>query len=221
MNKPLIKRYFLIGIFYLLLQIHVTYGQSQKFNIDDYNKNKELTPPTDKNLENDHWDSEVYRNSKYHFQLQFPKGWEYDRGTSSKTLARALNRKKGISISVTVVHLTYNPEDPNDISKSNTLENIQSKFIDELLALNNTTRENIQIQNGFLNNYPAYIYEFTSQQSSGNQSYQFYFKQVQCFFNSKIYQLNFSIPIELYDSEMETIFNRVIHSFKFDFTYKR
>ena len=67
--------------------------------LNDYLK---ATPLTNRNTENNEWKKNVYRNKYYKFRVEFPKGWEYDDGTSKSTLARSLNRNMSATISVFV-----------------------------------------------------------------------------------------------------------------------
>ncbi len=212
--------YFLTTLI-LNIQAEGLLAQSVKNNLDDYNQYKSKIQKTDKNEINDQWDMEVYRNKKYHFLVQFPKGWDYDKGTSETTLARAINRNKGITISIQVIHLGYSPKNPNNIIESLPEELYKNNFIDDLMKLYNTKRESFKLEKGSLNNFPAYIYEFITNQAAGTQSYQYISKQVQCYFDSRLYQLVINLPIILYDEDIEKLFNHVIYSFKFDASYRK
>jgi hypothetical protein len=192
---------------------------SSNLEVDDYMKYKDAVPTTDKSKSNEEWNDEVYRNKKYQFRLQFPKQWEYDRGTSKSTLARALNREKGIAISLGVTHLPENPQYPDDISKSFSASDYKTDLLKQLLTMQNTKVENFNIRNGFLNNFPAYILQFTSLQSSGTKSYMFLSKQVHCYFKSKLYVLTINLPTDEWTSEVSIMFDRVIESFNFEIVY--
>lgn len=179
---------------------------------------KKTIPETNQAPQNSQWRNNVYRNKLYKFRVEFPKGWEYDDGTTKSTLARALNREYAAAISVTVTHLPDQPKNPNNIFESMPLQNYTSQF-NELLALQNTKAENLNIEKSALNNFPAYVIDFTRKVSSGTQSDIYLSKQIQCYYDKKIYQVNLNLPKDLYDVQMERDFNRVVNSFNFEIAY--
>lgn len=183
--------------------------------IDDY---KKTIPETNQHPQNSEWRNNVYRNKFYKFRVEFPKGWEYDNGTTKSTLARALNREYAAAISVTITHLPDQPKNPNNIFESTPMQDYSRQF-NEMLALQNTKAENFNIEKGALNNFPAYIIDFTSKVSSGLQSYIYLSKQIQCYYDGKIYQVNLNLPKDLYDAQMERDYNRVVNSFNFEIAY--
>lgn len=183
--------------------------------IEEYKKS---IPETNKNPDNDEWSDNVYRNRFYKFRVEFPKGWEYDKGTTKTTLARALNRQYAAAISVTVTHLPDQPKNPNSIFESNPMDSYATEF-NKLLALQNTKAENFKIEKGALNNFPAYLIQFTSKVSSGTESYIYLSKQIQCYYNSKIYQININLPEDMDDADMNKFYNRVVNSFNFEIAY--
>ena len=187
-----------------------------KEEIQDY---KKTIPATNKEPENDIWNRNVYRNNFYKFRVEFPKGWEYDNGTTKSTLARALNRESGAAFSVTVSHLPDKPTNPNDITESYSTTDQFEKYLNEALALQNTKAENFKIQKGYLNNFPAYLIEFTHVVSAGARTYTYLGKQVQCYNDSKIYQVNLNLPLDEYDNEMNKLYHRVVESFNFEIVY--
>ena len=189
---------------------------TSKSKINEDLKTNDALPTTDKNKTNEEWNDEVYRNKKYNFRIQFPKQWEFDKGTSNITLARALNREKGIAISVGVTHLADIPKNPNDIIKSISISDFKTDLIKELLKVQNTKAENFTTDKGFLNNFPAYILQFTSIQSSGKKSYEFLSKQVHCYYKSKIYVIAINIPTDEWTNEISVVFDRVVESFIFE-----
>lgn len=179
---------------------------------------KKTIPETNQDPKNAKWRNNVYRNKFYKFRVEFPKGWEYDNGTTKSTLARALNREYAAAISATVTHLPDLPKNSNNIFESMPAQDYPRQF-NELLALQNTKAENLSIEKGALNNFPAYVIDFTSKVSSGTQSYIYQSKQIQCYYDGKIYQVNLNLPIDLYDTQMERDFNRVVNSFNFEIAY--
>lgn len=179
---------------------------------------KKVIPETNKNPDNDEWNGNTYRNRFYKLRVEFPKDWEYDKGTTKITLARAINRDFVAVISVTVKHLPPPVTNPNNIFETQSIEEYKSVF-KQFLALQNVEAKSLKIEKGTLNNFPAYIIEFRSKASSGTISEMYLAKQIQCYYDSKIYQINLNIPERLYDNNIETIFNRVIHSFNFEIVY--
>jgi hypothetical protein len=173
---------------------------------------KEKEVPTDKSKLNETWDENIYRNSKYKFRVSFPKGWEYDNGTSKITLARALNREKAAVLLVGVKHI------PKADEHTATDSEYKKQFI-ELLSLQNVVPENIEVTDGYLNNFPAKFITLKSLEKIGTLEIMYISKQILCFIEDKQYGLTLNIPADEYDSEIVKLWNRYIGSFKFEFAY--
>lgn len=192
--------------------------KTEKSFQEEIQEYKKTIPATNRNPENDEWRNNVYRNKFYKFRIEFPKGWEYDAGTTKTTLARAINREHGAAFSVTITHLPDEPPYPNDIIKSSPPDEYGKDF-NKILALQNTKAENLKIEKGFLNNFPAYLIEFTQVVSSGSRTFTYLGKQIQCYYDSKIYQINLNLPVDAYDNEMNKFYHRVVESFNFEIAY--
>lgn len=191
--------------------------RDDKIDAKEYREYVEQAPETDKNKLNETWIEELYRNKKYKFRVAFPKGWEYDGGTSKRTLARAIDRKKGVAISIGVTHLDIiMSKDSNNIYSGLPMSKTQ---MNEILVLQNQKLDNFSAKKGYLNNFPAYIYEFTSKQSAGTDSYIYFSKQVQCCYANKLYTLSINLPIEEWNNEMMIQFDRVVKSFVFEIAF--
>ena len=175
---------------------------------------------TNRDLENNEWRENVYRNKFYKFRIEFPKGWEYDNGTSKTTLARSLNRSLGATISVFVSHLGESEKAlyPGNITKSIPKDLYTKNFI-EGMALQNSKPENIDIKVGALNNFPAYLISLTTLESSGQKSYTFISKQIHCHQNGLLYQLALNISVDDFDASVNKLFERTIESFNFENAY--
>jgi hypothetical protein len=183
--------------------------------VDEYKKS---IPETNKDSGTDEWNDNVYRNKVYKFRVEFPKNWEFDKGTAKHTVARAINRNYVAVIAVTIMHLPDQPKNPNNIIESTSAAEYKAEF-NKLLALQNTKAENLNIKEGSLNNFPAYIIDFTHKASSGTQTEIFKTIQIQSYYNSIIYQVTLNIPTDKFDSEINLIFNRVLNSFNFELAY--
>ena len=170
--------------------------------------------PTDKNVNNSQWLSNIYRNTKYKFRVSFPDNWEYDNGTSKSTLARALNREKAAVISVLVTVNKNYQESIGEIDSSS-----YYKYFQEIASLQNTIPKNFKIEKGTLNNFPAQIIQFTSQQSSGTKSYAYLSKQIHCRIGYNLYVISLNLPVSDWSEDMSVTFDRVIESFKFEIVY--
>jgi len=183
--------------------------------VDDYKKS---IPETIKGSETEEWNDNVYRNKIYKFRVEFPKNWEFDKGTAKHTVARAINRNYVAVIAVTIMHLPDQPKNPNNIIESTSAAEYKAEF-NKLLSLQNTKAENLNIKEGSLNNFPAYIIDFTHKASSGTQTEIFKTIQIQSYYNSIIYQITLNVPTDKFDSEINLIFNRVLNSFNFELAY--
>lgn len=192
-------------------------SKSFEQGLNDYIKE---TPATNRDSENNEWKKNVYRNKHYKFRIEFPKGWEYDDGSSKTTLARSLNRGIGATISVFVSHIAdqEKPLNPNDIVASVPL-NFYTNDFDKSMALQNTKAEKLKIEAGTLNNFPAYLISFSTLESSGKKSYTFLSKQIHCYQKGLLYQIALNIPVDFYNSDVELLYQRTIESFKFENSY--
>ena len=81
---------------------------------------------TDKSPENSEWRENVYRNKKYKFRMVFPKDWVYDNGTTKHTVARAINKKDGATISILVQHISEVIVNPNNIFENEKESDLKS-----------------------------------------------------------------------------------------------
>lgn len=176
-------------------------------------EHSKATHETEKNPENDDWNNNIYTNNLYKFKIEFPKKWEYDNGASKNTLARAGNREIGASFSCQVIHLLKPPVNSNDITKSLTINELKSITNSKYLPFKDIG--NVKIEKGYLGNLPAYLIEFTHHVSSGQRSFIYYTKQMQCYKNSKLFQLTLNIPKVAFDDKMKILYERVINSFIF------
>lgn len=171
------------------------------------------THETRKNSNDDDWNNNIYTNNFYKFKIEFPKEWEYDNGASKNTLARAGNREIGATFSSQVIHLVEPPVNPNDINESLTINELKSVTNGTYLPFKDIG--NVKIEKGFLGNLPAYLIEFTHRVSSGQRTFVYFTKQIQCYKNSKLFQLTLNIPKDSFDDEMTILYERVINSFIF------
>ncbi len=161
------------------------------------------------------WNKNIYRNNEHTFRIVFPENWGYDNGTAALTLARAFNREKAIVISVGVNENTPVTKSPNNIFENVSLDETQ-KMIQNMVAQSNSKAKDLSFKKGTLNNYPAYIYEFKSNQSSGTKTFIYLTKQVQSMIHSKIYTITINLPIEEWNSNTSILFDRVVESFIFE-----
>lgn len=174
---------------------------------------KKPTAETRKAPEDDDWNNNIYNNTFYKFKIEFPKEWEYDNGASKNTLARAGNREIGASFSLQVIHLVELPVNPNDINESLTINEIKSITNSTYLPFKDIG--NVKIEKGYLGNLPAYLLEFTHRVSSGQRTFIYLTKQIQCYKNSKLFQITLNIPKDSFDDGMTILNERVINSFIF------
>lgn len=191
-----------------------SYTENIDFDIEEYLKYKESISETDHDQRNEKWDNEKYRNIKYKFRVSFPKNWEYDNGAGKKTLARAINRDKAATLAVAVTLLK--PTTGKDSSNIYSVPAMTKEQMNKVLELQNMKAENFKSERAYLNNFPAYIYEYTSEVKAGTDSYTYLSKQVQCMCCNKLYTLVINLPLENWDEEMMILFDRFIKSFVFE-----
>ena len=225
--KFLINRLIIVTVFFILscssnktetpINLGKNSSNSFKQGLNDYIK---ATPITNRDTANNEWKVSVYRNKFYRFRIEFPKGWEYDNGSSKTTLARSINRNIGATISVFVSHVAAQemPSNPDNIVLSVPL-NSYIQNLDKSMALQNMKAEKLETDIGFLNNFPAYIISFITIHSSGKKSLKFLSKQIHCYQNGLLYQIALNIPIDYYSSDIELLYNRTIESFNFENSY--
>jgi len=176
---------------------------------------KKQIPDTNVDPKNDEWKDNLYRNKFYKFRVEFPKKWEYDKGSANITLARALNRDIGATIAVAVKHLSADSKKSNNINDVMPKESFEKSFT-ELTGLQNVVPEDFKIEDAFLNNFPAYIIQFKHKQSMGTQILTYFTKIIQCVYDSKIYQITLNIPVDFYNFEIKKIIKKVIEDFVFE-----
>ncbi len=179
---------------------------------------KETIPETDKAPENSQWNKNVYRNKKYKFRVEFPNNWVYDAGTTKHTIVRAINKPDGVTISILVEHLSENLTSPNNIFENESEADLKNA-IEVLAPLQNKKFDNIEIKKGYLNNFPAYISSMTQKVLSGDREFTYLTKQIKTYCDSKLYQITFNIPLNLYNDKYNSVFTRVIDSFNFEIAY--
>ena len=173
---------------------------------------------TDKSPENNEWNGNIYRNKKYKFRVEFPRNWEYDAGTTKHTVARAINKKDGVTISILVQHLSEKAKSSNNIFENESEADFKNAL--EIMGpLQKKKFANFEIKKGYLNNFPAYICSMTQTVLSGDREFAYLTKQIKSYCDSKIYQITLNIPLSLYSYRYNSLFTRVIDSFNFEIAY--
>lgn len=172
---------------------------------------------TDKSKENDVWYGSIYRNKKYHFRIEFPKNWELDSGMSINTIARAIDREHGISLSVAIQHLPVDVPDTLDIFQSITFDEFKYSFARALEETNKTILDDLEVKRSILNNLPAYLMSATYNASSIDRTVKFLLLQICCLKESKYYIVQMVLPVDFYNEKSEQIFRSFVDSFKFEF----
>ena len=224
MIKLFLPYVFLLSIIYSCNQDHVKDNNQSEILVEESVQNASPAPlqvqqaTINKDQENDVWNGNVYRNFYYKFRVEFPKGWEYDKGSAKNTVARAVDRKIGATFSIVINHLGSSLDNPDDITKNITPEKLKEEMT-KSFALQNIDAKNFKVENGYLNNFPAYLIKLNQLVRSGDREFIYLSKQVQCHVNYKVYVVSLNIPEEFYDDEMNKIYHRVIDSFKFEIAY--
>lgn len=211
--------YRLTMVFFMLSTVGCVEAQNsnQQLNEAGYREFKSVVDETDKSPANDVWNGSIYRNKKYGFRVQFPEGWEVDKGMSTNTVARAIHREYGITLSAAIQHLPVVVDDKMDILKLYPKEEFKSLMNEVLAKTNKSSIKELDIQQGYLNNLPAYIITATYDLSSMDQTMTFIMRQVQCLRNSKFYNVQMVIPLDFYDDATEQLFRSFVDSYKFEY----
>ncbi|HZV71869.1 MAG TPA: hypothetical protein VFG10_20145 [Saprospiraceae bacterium] len=216
------KFYFSYSILLILLLVSCKEQKSQPpsekpLSVESNRDTNKVTPAIDKNVANDEWKGSFYRNKKYHFSIQFPKGWEYDKGMSVNTLARAVDRQKGISLSMTIQHLPTEVPDDTDIFEAISIDDFKDMVNKLLVSTNKSSVSKSEVKKGALNNLPAYNLTTTYDLTSMDRTMTFVMRQVQCLKDSKYYNVQMVIPLTYYNDDTEQVFRSMVDSFKFEF----
>lgn len=186
-----------------------------KTGIEQYQEWVDKNPTsTDKTASNDQIDGSLYRNNKYNFRIRFIEGWTFRKGDSKSTVIKSVKADSGKAISV-IVEDFLNIELQNKALTQQEL-NDQKKQIIDVMKLQNIEPTNIEIQNGFLNNFPAIIITFNSIARSQTVEIEYAHKQIHCINDSKLYNISISMPDAFYDNNENKRLNRVIESFVFE-----
>jgi hypothetical protein len=217
---------------YLILSVHLLYscqtGASNpkdttntitqtkaEAETDNYQKwAKDNPSSTDHSEANDEIDGSLYRNNRYKFRIRFIDNWTFRKGDSKSTVIKSVQADSGKSISVLVMDY------PNHKLENNVLNqqklNEQKKQLIEVLKLQNIVPTNFQIQNGYLNNFPATIATFNSIARSQTVELEYSHKQIHCINDGKLYNISISLPKAFMDNIERKRINRVIESFVFE-----
>lgn len=175
-------------------------------------------PSINKDPENDVWNGNVYRNLYFKFRVEFPRGWEYDKGSAKNTVARAGNREIGATFSIVVKNAGPSLLFSTDITKDISATELRNELL-KGLVLQNIEAKNFKIEKGYLNNFPAYLIEWNHVVKSGDREFIYLTKQIHCVRMDNIIVVGLNIPDEFYDNEMNKIYHRVIDSFKFEIAF--
>lgn len=209
----------IIANFYLVISCNGHQSNQRPSNevtTDELREFNKVTQETDKSEENDVWHGSIYRNKKYHLRIQFPTDWEYDKGMSVNTLARAIDRQRGITLSVAIQHLPVEVPDTMDVYESVSGEEFKRSFSRVFEETNSTTIDDLEIERSALNNLPAYLLTATYDLTSMDRTLTFMMKQICCLKESKYYNVQIVLPKEFYDEETAQVFRSFVDSFKFE-----
>jgi hypothetical protein len=171
--------------------------ENKELTIEGWREFKKMTLETDRNEDNDVWHGSIYRNKEYHLRIQFPTNWEYDKGMSINTLARAIDRQRGITLSVAVQHLPVNVPDSMNIYKRISSDASKEFFKKAFEQAYSTTIADLEVEKSVLHNIPAYMLTATFDQTSMDRTITFMMKQIICLKQSKYYSVQILLPEEI------------------------
>lgn len=188
---------------------------TQKTENEKYQEWVENNPTsTEKSEANDEIEGSLYRNNKYNFRIRFIDNWTFRKGDSKSTVIKSVQADSGKTISVLVEDFPNFKLDNNILSQEE-LNQEKKRFV-EHSKLQNVTPTNIEIHNGFLNNFPATIKTFNTIARSQTMELEYAHKQIHCISDGKLYNISISMPAVLFDAKENKRINRVIESFVFE-----
>jgi hypothetical protein len=195
--------------------INTTTAKKEKTETEKYQEWVENNPTeTDKSEVNDEIDGSLYRNNKYKFRMRFHENWTFRKGDGKSTVIKSVQADSGKSISV-IIEDFPNFKLQNKVLSQPELEERKQQFI-EVMRLQNTVPTNLQMKNGYLNNFPATIITFNTIARSQDIELDYFHKQIHCIKDGKLYNISVSMPDAFFDSKENKRLYRVIESFVFE-----
>ena len=180
------------------------------------------------------WRDNLYRNNKFKFRIEFPttmvkddrlnekdayNEWEYMKGAGKNVLAKAVNVKMAITISITVRPVELdNPPKHNDIWQELDEKDIEAP-IRENMSKHNYTCTNFKVKKGALSNFNAYVTSYNIVvRSEDNENIDYFYKSFQCYVKGNMYNVSISSPSFFWENEeLQKTFSSVVDSFQFEF----
>jgi len=154
-----------------------------------------------------------YRNDEYGFYIEFPEGWEYYRVVNDNTLAEAVESKKGMSISISVIPFPIIISE-NDITRNFSEAGILS-VVKKIAGRQDTGPGHIEVLRGRLDQMPAYFIRFETYKTSGKEKFTEINNHVLCVRNWKLFDLAIDIPESEWNHTGRFIYKRTMEQFKF------
>ena len=93
---------------------------------------------------------------------------------------------------------------------------MKAEVFSRLKSEKNVTPENFDISNGYIDNYPAVIMQWSSEAKQLNQVINFEYYQIGCIKNRKNYMITLSIPTTYYSGEFQSWLSSYLNSFRFE-----
>lgn len=189
-------------------------------NIEEYDSLEIVNAfSTEKSDKFDEINGTEYRNTKYNFRINFPIGWTIDKGMTQNTVISATQLDSGKSISIQIMENSQVKLPERKKLTSEKKKELEEDLIQEFKVQNVTPYE-IEIIDGYLNNFPAYIVSFKVMNRNGEEELEYQLTNYSTVVNGIQYQISFSMPTFLYTQEDKLMLRNVINSFRFELKYQ-
>lgn len=166
----------------------------------DLNSNK--TAEASQNAEN------LYRNETYKFRIRYPETWESIKGDSKLTVAKFARRDSAKTLSILV-------EEVSGPMKRISIADERIAF-EQGLKARNMDYKNLNVEEGFLHNYPALIVQYDHKVKTIEYEMDYMQKQIMCYHEGYIYTISIAMPKYRYDLEERNRLNKMVGSFVFE-----
>lgn len=155
----------------------------------------------------------LYRNKTYKFRLRFPENWKNIEGDAQHTIAKFVQKDSGKSISIVAV--PYKENDESNFADKIPPFILKEKF-ESYMRKMNIEFSSINIENGYVNNFPANILFWKQVAKSGTREIDYIQKSYNWSKAGIAYNITIAMPKAFYTDKEIRRMERVIESFVFE-----